>query len=37
MKIEVFMGYIYCDYSGKQAGFLFRNLNEKLVFLSGEI
>ena len=36
-KIEVFTGYIYCDYSWKQAGFLFRDLNEKLVFLSGKI
>ena len=37
MKIEVFTGYIYCDYSGKQAGFLFRDVNEKLVFLSWRI
>lgn len=37
MKIEVFTGYIYCDYSWKKAGFLFRDLNEKLVFLSGKI
>lgn len=35
MKIEVFTGYIYCDYFAKQTGFLFRDLNEKLVFLSG--
>lgn len=37
MKIEVFTGYIYCDYSGKQTGFLFRDVNEKLVFLFGRI
>ena len=37
MKIEVFTGYVDCDYFTKQTGFLLRDLHEKLALLFGRI